>query len=225
MVVLARAYRAGLLTLLAVALVPSLWHWSGYVVRSDSMRPAIDAGDVVVARPFDPDERRSVVGRVMLVADPSAGGRLVAHRVVRRDGPVYVTAGDANADPDVHLVERSELRARAVLLVPLVGRPVRWAREGDLAPLVVWLLVTAAALRLAPGPRPVGGRRTAGRAAVAAVTVGAVVVGQRRGAQRRHGPDALRRPGPVGAAHLHRRDVLPDHDERGREALRLREQP
>src|SRR5688572_678033 len=69
-----------------------------FVVRSGSMEPAIDTGDVVVSRPVHPDQLGP--GDVVTFRDPTRSAELVTHRVVEvsRQGDQYafVTKGDAN---------------------------------------------------------------------------------------------------------------------------------
>jgi signal peptidase I len=194
-VLLARAYRAMLLTLTAVAAAPLVAGWGAYVVASDSMRPSIAVGDVVLARPTTADHDVHV-GRVYVFDDPARPERLLVHRIVeRRDEGDYTTAGDANDVTDLAPLEPEGIRAQAILLVPYVGLPVHWARTGDWTALLAWLLATGAAFLLAgrrldaqrpsrPGPsqdrparpRPAGPRRVA-VAAATAVAVGAVAAG------------------------------------------------
>lgn len=155
-VCLARGYRAFLLTLVAAAIVPMLWNWHGYVVRSGSMEPRIGVGDVVVAAPFGRDEKVPV-GRVMVIADPARpqDRTPLIHRIVSdNDNGTFLTKGDANRANDSTPVPRENVRARAVLLVPLVGRPVFWGSTGSLGPLAAWVLLTAAAFYAAAAPRP-----------------------------------------------------------------------
>ena len=113
-----RAYRALLLTLVAIAAAPLMTGWGSYVVASDSMRPSISVGDVVVARPTATGHQVHV-GRVYVFDDPTHPERLLVHRVVeRRDDGDYTTAGDANRVTDITPLKTSGIRAQAVLLVP-----------------------------------------------------------------------------------------------------------
>lgn len=181
LVVLAcRAYRALLLTLVAIAAAPLVTGWGSYVVASDSMRPSISVGDVVLARPTGTDHRVHV-GRVYVFDDPTRPERLLVHRVVeKRDDGDFTTAGDANSVTDVTPLKTSGIRAQAVLLVPYVGLPVHWARTRDRVPLLAWLALSIAAFLLAgmrldsQGPsRP----RRAKVAVATAVAVGAAAAG------------------------------------------------
>lgn len=157
--VAARTYLAFLLTLLVVALIPSLWNWTSYAVRSGSMEPALTVGDVVVAQPFSPSEPVPV-GRVMVFENPALPGReqTLVHRIVEYLGEgEYVSAGDANKDVDATPVRASDVRARARILVPLVGLPLVWLRGGNVVLLGGWVLMTIAALALVRLRRPEDG--------------------------------------------------------------------
>jgi signal peptidase len=95
---LAWAIAGFLATLLAAAVVPVLLGLHTYVVRSGSMSPTIDTGDLVISRSISPSEVS--VGEIVVFKDPGESGRLITHRVRslhRRDGRFYfVTRGDAN---------------------------------------------------------------------------------------------------------------------------------
>ncbi|MET0931655.1 MAG: signal peptidase I [Aeromicrobium sp.] len=154
LVLVARVYRAALLTLVIAAAVPSLWSWSTYVVRSGSMEPAISVGDVVITKPFT-TASPVPVGRVMLFtppdADPDHQNRL--HRVVEKFGDgTYATAGDANRSNDAEAVPADNFHGRAIICVPFVGLPLVWWADGHLTPLIIWGLLTAAALYFSSRP-------------------------------------------------------------------------
>lgn len=160
LLVLARAYRALLATMLATAMLPMLWSWTSYVVRSDSMEPALSVGDVVVAKPFSAPERVPV-GRVMLFTPPSAsvgGDEVRVHRVVENRGRgSYTTAGDANRSVDPEPVQAERFHHRAVICVPFVALPLTWWRDEAFLRLALFLVLTAGVLYLATWP-PVGPR-------------------------------------------------------------------
>jgi signal peptidase I len=197
-VVLARAYRAVLLTLATLALAPMLLDWGSYVVETGSMRPSIAVGDVVVAKPVQVDDTVHV-GRVYVFDDPSRpDDRLLVHRVVeRRDDGDFTSAGDANQFTDTTPLSATDLRAQAILLVPFVGRPVVWLDSGQWLPFAAWLLLTILAFGLAtlrPGdgrpprdrwrrrsnrsrqPGSASGRVAVARSALAPTAVGAALL-------------------------------------------------
>lgn len=107
-------------------------------VLTDSMEPAVAAGDAVILARAD----RFQVGDVVRVRVPHEGRRLgypstVVHRIVaREDDGTYRIKGDAKADPDPFTVTSGDIDGRMVTTVPGVGRVLR----GALSPFVVlWL--------------------------------------------------------------------------------------
>lgn len=124
--------RRGVEALFAAVVVSALGLWvvthlapvAGYglfAVRSGSMTPALEVGDLVVTRLVDPSEVEQ--GDVITI---ETGGRaVVTHRVVAvqatDDGPVYTTRGDANATPDPRAARADQLRGRIDWRVPLLG--------------------------------------------------------------------------------------------------------
>lgn len=190
LVVAGRVYRTLLLTLVAIAILPTVGSWTSYLVRTGSMEPAIRAGDVVIGQPFGSAEKVPV-GRVMVFEAPpgsGAGPVLRVHRVVDHpDHGGYVTAGDANATPDAAHVPRQNFRSRAVIDVPYVGLPLVWLDDRQYLRLALWLLgsmlLLALSFRRLPDDPPYDSgwwRRALNRA------------GERIGLRSRH-----RRSGPV----------------------------
>ncbi|MBA2955699.1 signal peptidase I [Nocardioides sp. MAH-18] len=149
-ILMARAYRAMLLTLVAISVIPMLWGWGTFLVRSGSMEPGISVGDIALTQDIG-TESKLPVGRVMLFENPAKDdGELLLHRVVeRRDDGLFTTAGDANDLTDSTPVAREAFTRQAVLLVPYVGKPVHWPQTGDFLRLFGWLVLTMGAFRLA----------------------------------------------------------------------------
>jgi signal peptidase len=119
------------------------------VVRSGSMAPAIDPGDVVITTTVSPAEVSP--GDVVTFRDSTRSGKLVTHRVVasrpRPDGVLFLTRGDANTGTERWSVRGSERIARLWLRIPDAGRTL--AVIGD--PRVRGGLVALGALLLAFG--------------------------------------------------------------------------
>src|SRR5665647_2188401 len=146
--VMARTYLAFALALTAIAALPALGTWQTYLVLTDSMRPAIDPGDLVVVAPLG--SRDIPLGRVVTFTSRSSdahGPRTVIHRVVslRADG-AFTTAGDANPQEDSAPLTQADVTGQARLLVPWVGLPMLWWRERAVGPLLAWFVLTALAI-------------------------------------------------------------------------------
>jgi signal peptidase len=86
------------IALLGAAVAPPALGLHSYAVRSGSMAPTIETGDLVIARSISPTEAE--VGDIVMFKDPDGSGRLISHRVraIRRHGgrSYFVTRGDAN---------------------------------------------------------------------------------------------------------------------------------
>jgi signal peptidase len=109
-----------------VAAVPQLVGADhSFVVQSDSMSPAIDAGSVVFVSETVPSEIST--GDVITYRDSGPDGktRRVTHRVVaveQVDGQrQFQTKGDANEDPDPGQIRASQVVGVVQFDLPLLG--------------------------------------------------------------------------------------------------------
>ncbi|OQA11952.1 MAG: Peptidase S24-like protein [Bacteroidetes bacterium ADurb.Bin397] len=73
------------------------------VVASSSMHPTLKTGDKITVEPVEPDKIQ--VGQVVVFKSES--GKLIVHRVVKKEGFVLVTAGDSlrRFDSPVHVYD------------------------------------------------------------------------------------------------------------------------
>lgn len=111
---------------------------ASYVVRSDSMSPAIGAGSVV----FVDDVPAESVDVGDVVTFETASGMRVTHRVVEvseGERRQFRTKGDANEEADAEPVGSDQLVGRVSFSLPLVGYVINLAgsRIGLLAFVVV----------------------------------------------------------------------------------------
>lgn len=133
-------------TLLA-AVAPQLAGYRSFTVRSGSMTPAIETGDVVVTEPISPLGAR--VGDVVTFVDPEGTGKLFSHRVqsVRAEGDqvAFVTRGDANTSTERWRVPAGGSIGKVVYRIPKVGYALAWI---DSAPARLALIAIPALLLL-----------------------------------------------------------------------------
>jgi signal peptidase len=143
---------AGLLVLIAVVVpfavtaVPQLaLADQSYVVRSDSMSPSIQAGDVVIVDDVSAD---AIAAEDVIAFH--RGDRVTTHRVVEvveRDGSVqFRTKGDANEEPDSQLVAPDAVVGRVSVTIPQIGHVVAFTQTR--LGLFVFVVVPAIALAL-----------------------------------------------------------------------------
>lgn len=137
---------AGAVILLSVG-VGALLGFRALVVRSGSMAPAIQSGDVVVTRLVRPSAVEP--GDVVTFRDPSRQGDLVTHRVVqiRLQGDLlsFVTRGDANTGEERWSIARDGTIGAAAFRVPGAGHVLAWLRM----PAIRTALLVVSALALA----------------------------------------------------------------------------
>lgn len=99
-----------------------------FTMRSGSMTPTLEVGDVVVTEPISPLAAR--VGQIVTFRDPEGSGKLFSHRVqsIRPDGEVvhFVTRGDANTATERWSVPADGTIGRVAYRVPKLGYALVW---------------------------------------------------------------------------------------------------
>ena len=90
-----------------------------YLVRSGSMRPAINTGDLIITGPMNgPVNGEVKPGTIVTYVYKK---KLITHRVQSIDGKTLVTKGDATEDPDPWPVTVSDVRGVYLFRIPFVG--------------------------------------------------------------------------------------------------------
>jgi signal peptidase I len=109
--------------LLMAAVAPLAVGLRTYAVQSGSMTPAIDTGDLVIARTITPTD--ASVGDIVMFKDPEGTGKLISHRVraVHEQGgrSYFVTRGDANTGFEHWNVPDAGTIGEIVYRVPKLG--------------------------------------------------------------------------------------------------------
>ena len=138
------------ITLLLAAAVPLALGMHSYTVRSGSMTPAIETGDIVVTREIAPAE--ASVGEIVTFKDPGGGGELITHRVRdterRGDRVSFLTRGDANNTFERWNVAVDGTIGRVAYRLPMAGRALAPIASG---PGRIGLVVVPALLLCALG--------------------------------------------------------------------------
>jgi len=138
------------LVLLALVLLVRLAGYRPLIDYSNSMRPAINAGDVLISRAAPAQSIRP--GDIVSFSDRALQGRLVTHRVLaihaEHQRLYFLTRGDANAAPERWSVARTGSVAKVDLRIPKVGWAAAWLNNGLVrtATLPLLALVLGAAL-------------------------------------------------------------------------------
>jgi signal peptidase I len=130
---------------MAVAGLAAFGGFDAMLISSGSMSPAIRTGDVVFIAATDGLDLEP--GTVITFQDAALGDRIITHRIdsVTEDGS-YITKGDANLAPDSDAVAPEDVIGAGKALVPFVGLPAHWMKQGEWLPLSLWLAATIAAI-------------------------------------------------------------------------------
>lgn len=123
--------------LLAALLAVQVFGYHVVTVQSNSMEPALNRGDLIVARPVRIDDVKQ--GQIVLFEEGRDVRFIAAHRVVAfinlrtninntttgevttQESRLLRTKGDANATEDAQPVDASRLRGRLWFTIPKVG--------------------------------------------------------------------------------------------------------
>lgn len=99
-----------------------------YVLRTGSMRPTMNPGDVEVVQSISPLAAK--IGEIVAFRDPQLQGALVSHRVraIERVGNRVdvITQGDANTGREHWSVPAQGTIGRVVYRIPKLGYAVVW---------------------------------------------------------------------------------------------------
>ena len=90
-----------------------------YLVRSESMSPAINMGDLIITGPVNGEVKEGDIITYEL------NGELVTHRVHSIEDSI-VTKGDAVEDPDPWTVQDSSIQGTYLFKIPYVGYATRF---------------------------------------------------------------------------------------------------
>ena len=100
----------------------NIFVYTGYRIITESMKPNINSGDVVLVKTINGDKEEIKKGDVITFRKNL---EVITHRVIdieENNGEnVYVTKGDNNNLEDQERVEKSELLGKVVVVIPYLG--------------------------------------------------------------------------------------------------------
>jgi signal peptidase len=146
------AIAAFVLAIMLAAAAPLALGDRSFVVRSGSMTPTIDTGDVVVVKPVAASTAR--VGEIITFKDPVDESRLLSHRVrsIEQQGNrlAFTTQGDANTGQEHWKIEPTGRIGEVVYRVPKLGFAIAWTSTpaGHLGLIILPALLLAGSFLL-----------------------------------------------------------------------------
>ncbi len=97
-----------------------------YMVRSESMKPTINMGDLIINSHLDGTKNGEVKPGTIITYEYKK--QLVTHRLYSIDGETLVTKGDATEDVDPWSVSLSDVRGTYLFKIPYVGYLTNFVR-------------------------------------------------------------------------------------------------
>ena len=137
----------GLIVVL-LGLIYVLPGYEAYIVRSDSMKPVFQAGDVIISAP--PNSLLGGPIEVGSIVTYQTSNGTVTHRVISHDFYTVQTQGDASDAADTISVAISDIKGVQFLAIPKLGYAVNFLRTKNgwffcivlpASLLVVWIIV------------------------------------------------------------------------------------
>jgi len=98
-----------------------------YLVRSESMKPAVNMGDMIVTGPTNGPLNGEIEPGAIVTYEH--GKELITHRVMSVDGDNLVTKGDAAEEPDPWSVTLSNVKGIYMFKIPYVGYVLNFIRS------------------------------------------------------------------------------------------------
>jgi len=98
-----------------------------YVVSSESMKPTINIGDIIVTRALTDETISSLASGDIITFDH--GKNTVTHRLLDIDGEKLTTKGDAAEESDAWTITLSEVKDVYLFRIPFVGYIPQLAKE------------------------------------------------------------------------------------------------
>ncbi|NLI74123.1 MAG: signal peptidase I [Euryarchaeota archaeon] len=108
-----------LIIIVAIIIISSFAGYRYDTIRSGSMAPEIEAGDLLISVPIEPENIE--IGDKILYR--SQEGVIVCHRVINIDhASRYIeTKGDANPTPDTDKIPFSSVVGKSIVSIPYLG--------------------------------------------------------------------------------------------------------
>ena len=117
----------------------SLFGYKAYIITTNSMEPTINSGDTLITQNIKEEDLQ--VGDIITFKKK---GVVISHRITdieEKEGKkLYSTKGDNNTVEDLEKVEYSEIKGKAVLTIPKLGKLIQFLNN-KIVFLVIILII------------------------------------------------------------------------------------
>ena len=101
--------------------------YSLYIVRSESMKPAIKLGDAIIAGPVGGPLNGEI--RPGTIVTYKHSKELITHRVINIDGERLITKGDATEEADPWKVTMADVQSVYLFKIPYLGFIINFTKS------------------------------------------------------------------------------------------------
>ena len=86
----------------------------------------VKKGDIIVVEKIKNKKEELKIGDVLVF---QYNDTIIVHRIIKIENGYFYTKGDANTDPDDYPIPEGDVLGKAVLRMPVVGKPIIWLNE------------------------------------------------------------------------------------------------
>lgn len=119
--------------------IPSVFGYKAYSITTDSMKPTLDEGDIIITKQQQEDKIKQ--GDIITYVQ---NGEVITHRIIQietQDGKnKYVTKGDNNTIEDSEKINYEQIEGVKLIKIPLLGNILNFMKD-EIIVLIIILVV------------------------------------------------------------------------------------
>lgn len=119
--------------------LPSLFGYKAYSITTDSMKPTLNKGDIIISKKQKEDKIKQ--GDIITYLQ---NGEKITHRIIeieeQEDENKYVTKGDNNTIEDLEKVKYEQIEGVKIIKIPLLGYIINFLKD-EIIVLIVILII------------------------------------------------------------------------------------
>lgn len=122
----------------------NLFGYKAYIITSESMKPKIEIGDVIIVKKVGEEE----INTDDIIAFKIDNELTNTHRIINiidENGQKrYITKGDNNREEDIEEVSYDEIQGKVVMVIPALGNVVNFMQDKIIVLVVVLIILIIA---------------------------------------------------------------------------------
>lgn len=119
--------------------MPSVLGYKAYVITTDSMKPTLNKGDIIISKRQKEDKIKQ--GDIITYIQ---NGETITHRIIEikkhEDKNQYITKGDNNTLEDSEKVNYEQIEGVKIIKIPLLGNILSFLKD-EIIVLIIILIV------------------------------------------------------------------------------------